>query len=180
MCIASGAWPQDERGETVTSITPNLWFDNQAEEAAEFYVSVFDDASITGVARYGEGAPLPAGTALTVSFQIGDLHFTALNGGPVFQFTEAISFIIDAPTQEQIDRLWDRLTADGGEPGQCGWLKDKYGLSWQVVPPVLSELLSDPDAARAGRVMQAMLQMTKIDIGQLQQAAAAGHTANAT
>jgi predicted 3-demethylubiquinone-9 3-methyltransferase (glyoxalase superfamily) len=155
----------------MTTITPNLWFDTQAEEAAEFYVSVFDDASILSVSRYGEGAPQPAGTALTVEFQIGDVRFTALNGGPAFHFTEAISFIIDAPTQADVDRLWDALTADGGEPGQCGWLKDKFGLSWQVVPPALAHLLSDPDPARAGRVMQAMLQMTKIDIAQLQAAA---------
>ena len=155
-------------------INPSLWFDTQAEEAAEFYVSVFEDASILGVSRYGEGAPLPAGTALAVDFQIGNLRFTAINGGPVFHFTEAISFVIDAPTQADVDYLWDKLTADGGEPSQCGWLKDKYGLSWQVIPPILGQLLSDPDPARAGRAMQAMLQMSKIDIAALQAAADAG------
>jgi predicted 3-demethylubiquinone-9 3-methyltransferase (glyoxalase superfamily) len=155
----------------MTTITTNLWFDTQAEEAAEFYVSVFDDASILSVSRYGEGAPFPAGTALTVEFQIGAQRFVALNGGPAFRFTEAISFVIDAPSQEQIDSLWQQLTSDGGEPSQCGWLKDKFGLSWQVIPPVLGELLSDPDPARAGRVMQAMLQMTKIEIAALQEAA---------
>ena len=155
-------------------INPSLWFDTQAEEAAEFYVSVFEDASILGVSRYGEGAPLPAGTALAVDFQIGNLRFTAINGGPVFHFTEAISFVIDAPTQADVDYLWDTLTADGGEPSQCGWLKDKYGLSWQVIPPILGQLLSDPDPARAGRAMQAMLQMSKIDIAALQAAADAG------
>lgn len=155
----------------MTKITPYLWFDSQAEEAANFYVSVFDDAEILEVSRYGEGGPMPAGTALVVNFRIGSQQFAALNGGPVFSFTEAVSFLIDAPTQEKIDHLWDSLIADGGEPSQCGWLKDKYGLSWQVVPPVLGELLSDPDPERAGRVMQAMLQMTKIEIAELEAAA---------
>jgi predicted 3-demethylubiquinone-9 3-methyltransferase (glyoxalase superfamily) len=152
-------------------ITPNLWFDTQAEEAAEFYVSVFPDASIVGVSRYGEGAPLPAGTVLTVDFELGGQRFTALNGGPAFTFSEAISLSIDAPTQTDIDYYWNTLTADGGEPSQCGWLKDKYGLSWQVVPPILGELMSGPDAARSARVMQAMLQMTKLNIAELQAAA---------
>ncbi|PRY68566.1 putative 3-demethylubiquinone-9 3-methyltransferase (glyoxalase superfamily) [Glaciihabitans tibetensis] len=156
------------------TITPYLWFDTQAEEAAEFYVSVFDDAKILDISRYGEGGPVPAGTALTVTFQIGDQRFSALNGGPAFSFTEAVSFLVDAPTQPEIDELWNKLTADGGAPSQCGWLKDKFGLSWQIVPPILGQLLSDPDPARAGRVMQAMLQMTKLDIAQLQAAADAG------
>ncbi|MET0854504.1 MAG: VOC family protein, partial [Microterricola sp.] len=146
------------------------WFDTQAEEAAEFYVSVFKNSEILGVSRYGEGAPRPAGSAISVTFVLDGLEFQALNGGPEFSFTEAISLSIAAPTQADIDRLWDALTADGGEPGRCGWLKDKYGLSWQVVPPRLSELLSDPDPAKAGAVMQTMLPMGKLDLAALEAA----------
>ena len=152
------------------SISPFLWFDDKAEEAAEFYVSVFPNSRILGVSRYGEGAPRPAGTAMSVSFQLDGLELQALNGGPQFQFTEAISFFVKAETQDEIDRLWDRLT-DGGEAGRCGWLKDRYGLSWQIVPPVLFELLGDPDPATAGRTMQAMLGMSKLDIAALRAAA---------
>src|SRR5690554_665134 len=122
-------------------ITPCLWFDGQAEEAAEFYVSVFPDSEVRSVSRYGEGAPFPPGTALVVDFFINGMPFQALNGGPQFTFSEAISLVVDAPTQAEIDRYWDVLTANGGEPGMCGWLKDKYGLSWQVVPLVLGELM---------------------------------------
>lgn len=152
------------------SISPFLWFDDKAEEAAEFYVSVFPNSRILGVSRYSEGAPRPAGTAMSVSFQLDGLELQALNGGPQFQFTEAISFFVKAETQDEIDRLWDRLT-DGGEAGRCGWLKDRYGLSWQIVPPVLFELLGDPDPATAGRTMQAMLGMSKLDIAALRAAA---------
>ena len=148
-------------------ITPFLWFDDNAEQAMELYVSIFDDARVTNVSRYGEGAPLPAGSLMTASFELEGQAFTVLNGGPAFPFTEAVSFVISAADQDEIDRLWDRLTADGGEPGRCGWLKDRFGLSWQVVPPVLGELLSDPDPVKAGRVMQAMLQMDKLDINAL-------------
>ncbi len=148
-------------------ITPFLWFDQDAEQAMDLYVSIFDCARVTNVSRYGEGAPLPAGSLMTASFELEGQAFTALNGGPAFQFTEAVSFVVSGSDQEEIDRLWDRLTADGGQPGQCGWLKDRFGLSWQVVPPVLGELLSDPDPVKAGRVMQAMLQMTKLDINAL-------------
>ncbi|MCU1524957.1 MAG: hypothetical protein JWO18_1851 [Microbacteriaceae bacterium] len=151
-------------------ISPFLWFDNEAEEAANFYVSVFENSEIRDVSRYGEGAPVPAGTVMSVSFVLDGLEIQALNGGPQFSFTEAISLFVAAETQEEIDRLWDALTADGGEPGPCGWLKDRYGLSWQIMPPVLGELLADPDPARAGRVMQAMLTMGKIDIAGLQAA----------
>jgi predicted 3-demethylubiquinone-9 3-methyltransferase (glyoxalase superfamily) len=151
-------------------ISPFLWFDNEAEEAANFYVSVFENSEIRDVSRYGEGAPVPAGTVMSVSFGLDGLEIQALNGGPQFSFTEAISLFVAAETQEEIDRLWDALTADGGEPGPCGWLKDRYGLSWQIMPPVLGELLADPDPARAGRVMQAMLTMGKIDIAGLQAA----------
>lgn len=148
-------------------ITPFLWFDNQAEEAAEFYVSLFENSQINEVSRYGEGAPAPAGTAMSVLFTLDGSDFHALNAGPMFTFNEAVSFFIRAETQDEIDRLWDALTADGGAPSQCGWLKDRYGLSWQVVPPVLGELLGDADQERAGRVMTAMLGMQKIVIDEL-------------
>lgn len=151
-------------------ITPCLWFDTQAEDAAEFYVSVFPNSEIVHVSRYGEGAPMPAGTALVVLFRLDGVDFQALNGGPAFTFTEAVSFYVNADTQDEIDRLWNTLIADGGEPSQCGWLKDKYGLSWQIVPPILNELLEDPDPERAGRVMQAMLAMSKLEIAELEAA----------
>ena len=150
-------------------ITPFLWFDDQAEEAAEFYVSLFKNSAITGVSRYGEGAPAPVGTAMSVTFVLDGLEFQALNGGPEFSFTEAISLFVTAETQDEIDHLWGKLTS-GGEPGQCGWLKDRYRLSWQIVPPVLGELLGDRDADRSSRVMQAMLGMGKIDIAALRAA----------
>ena len=143
-------------------ITPFLWFDNQAEEAANFYVSIFKNSKILGVSRSGE-----AGPAVTVSFELDGLAFTALNGGPHFTFSEAISLFVDCASQEEVDELWARLT-DGGEESMCGWLKDKYGLSWQIVPRVLIELMQDEDSAKAKRVTEAMLQMRKIDIGQLQ------------
>lgn len=146
-------------------ITPFLWFDGQAEEAATFYTSVFKNSSITSL------MPGPGGKAMGVSFELDGQHFIALNGGPMFKFTEAISLFINCDTQEEIDYMWERLTSDGGAESRCGWLKDKYGLSWQVVPPVLSQLLSDPDREKAGRVMQAMMQMKKIDIAALKAAA---------
>lgn len=157
----------------MSSISPFLWFDDQAEEAAEFYVSVFKNSEIRGVSRYGEGAPRPAGSAISVSFVLDGLEFQALNGGPEFHFTEAVSFFVSAATQAEIDDLWEKLT-DGGAPGQCGWLKDKFGLSWQIVPPVLGELLGDADPAKSNRVMQAMLGMGKLDIAGLRAAHAAG------
>ena len=152
-------------------ITPFLWFDTQAEEAATFYVSLFDDAEITNVARYPEGAPGEPGAVMTVAFTLAGQEFTALNGGPVFDFTEAVSFYVHCKDQDEVDRFWSRLTADGGEPGQCGWLKDRFGLSWQIVPDRLTELLSDPDPARSQAAMQAMLQMNKIDIKVMEDAA---------
>lgn len=151
-------------------ISPCLWFDNQAEEAASFYVSIFKNSAILGVSRYGEGGPGPAGSAMSVSFVLDGLEIQALNGGPAFNFTEAISLFVMAETQEEIDDLWEKLTSGGGAPSQCGWLKDRYGLSWQVVPPVLGELLSDPDPDKSGRVMAAMLGMRKIDIAGLRAA----------
>lgn len=151
-------------------ITPFLWFDNNAEEAATFYVSIFKNSEILHVNRWGEGGPGEPGSALTVSFSLDGKAFTALNGGPQFTFTEAVSFVIDCDSQEEVDHYWDALTADGGEPSMCGWLKDKYGLSWQVTPRRLIELLSDPDPEKAGRVTQAMLQMNKIEIDKLEAA----------
>ena len=156
-------------------INPFLWFDSEAEEAAKFYVGIFKNSKIWKIARYGEEAAQktgrPAGSVMTVEFQLDGQSFTALNGGPVFTFNEAVSFLVSCETQGEVDRLWAALTADGGQPGRCGWLKDKFGLSWQVVPRTLGALLSGGgDPARAGRVTQAMLQMSKLDLQQLQQA----------
>jgi predicted 3-demethylubiquinone-9 3-methyltransferase (glyoxalase superfamily) len=151
-------------------ITPFLWFDNQAEEAMNFYVSVFKNSEVIGVNRLPEGTPGPAGSVITASFRLNGQEFVALNGGPQFKFTEAVSFLIDCEDQEEVDYYWNALTADGGEESQCGWLKDKYGLSWQVVPRILMELMGDKDPAKASAVMQAMLQMRKIEIPKLQEA----------
>jgi predicted 3-demethylubiquinone-9 3-methyltransferase (glyoxalase superfamily) len=151
-------------------ITPNLWFDKEAEEAAGFYVSVFENSRVVGVAHYPENSPGEAGTVMTVDFELDGQRFVGINGGPQFQFSEAVSFAIECETQDEIDHYWDRLS-DGGEEGPCGWLKDRYGLSWQVVPAGMEELFSDPDKTRAERAMQAMLQMRKLDIAALRRAA---------
>lgn len=152
-------------------ITPCLWFDRQAEEAARYYIGIFKDARITDIAYYGEAGHLPAGTVLTVSFELNGQSFTALNGGPHFTFTEAISFQIECDTQEEIDDYWDKLSEGGPvEAQQCGWVKDKYGLSWQIVPKILPILLMDSDTAKSQRAMQAMLQMKKLNIAELQKA----------
>jgi len=153
-------------------ITPFLWFDQNAEEAVKFYISVFKKGKIVNVARYPEGAPGPEGSAMTVEFQLFGQNFVALNGGPDFKFTEAISFMVNCRTQREVDYYWKKLTA-GGKEVQCGWLKDKYGLSWQIVPTVLMDLLNSKDRAKSARVMQAMLAMVKIDIKRLKKAAAA-------
>lgn len=153
----------------MTKITPFLWFDNQAEEAMNFYVSVFKNSKVLSVNRYGEGSPAPKGTVMTANFQLEGQAFTALNGGPMFKFTPAISFVVHCETQAEVDEYWEKLSA-GGKENQCAWLEDKFGVSWQIVPNVLIELLSDPDPAKAGRVMQAMMQMTKIDIAVLKRA----------
>jgi predicted 3-demethylubiquinone-9 3-methyltransferase (glyoxalase superfamily) len=153
-------------------ITPCLWFDDQAEEAATFYTSLFDDSRIVDVRRYGEAGPRSPGSVMTVSFELAGTRYLALNGGPEFRFTEAISLSVDCASQEEVDRLWDALTADGGEESQCGWLKDRWGLSWQIVPRRLPELLQDPDPARADRAMRAMLTMRRIDVKALEDAAA--------
>lgn len=151
-------------------ITPYLWFNNNAEEAINFYMSIFKNAKILNVSRYPEGGPAPAGMLLTATFQLEGQEFLALNGGPQYQFTEAVSFLVNCETQAEVDDLWAKLTADGGEEGPCGWLKDKFGLSWQIIPTILGTLLSDPDPAKAQRAMQAMLQMKKIDIAGLKRA----------
>ena len=153
-------------------ISPFLWFDSNAEEAANFYVAIFKDSKVLKIARYGEAGPGPAGSVMVVNFQIEGQDFIALNGGPLFKFTEAISFVINCQTQGEVDHYWNKLTAGGGQESQCGWLKDKYGLSWQVTPAILGELLADKDQKKAQRVMQAMLQMKKMDIAALQRAAA--------
>ena len=150
-------------------ITPFLWFDDNAEEAMEFYVSIFESAKVLNVARYGDAGPGPKGKVMTARFRLEGQEFVALNGGPHFKFTEAISFVVDCKNQQEVDRLWTKLT-DGGTPSQCGWLKDKFGLSWQIVPSALPRMLGDKDPEKAGRVMKAMLQMSKIDIAALERA----------
>ncbi len=152
------------------SIVPNLWFDTEAEEAAAFYTSVFENSRILNVARYTEAGPRPAGTVMTVEFELDGQRFVGINGGTQFKFSEAVSFMVECETQEEIDYFWERLT-DGGEEGPCGWLKDRYGLSWQVTPTGMDELFSDPDKGKANRAMQAMLGMRKLDIAALQAAA---------
>ncbi len=150
-------------------ITPFLWFDRNAEEAVNFYISIFPNSRITAITHYGAGAPMAAGTVMTVSFELAGVPFTALNGGPVFTFNEAVSFVIHCDSQAEVDRYWDVLTSNGGAPVQCGWLRDRFGLSWQVVPTAFWDLIRNP--ATADRVMQALMQMVKIDLATLQQAA---------
>jgi predicted 3-demethylubiquinone-9 3-methyltransferase (glyoxalase superfamily) len=152
-------------------ITPFLWFDGNAEEAANFYISIFKNSKMGKISRYGDAGPGPKGSAMSVKFQLEGQEFFALNGGPQFKFTPAISFFVNCETQQEVDELWDKLSA-GGRTDRCGWLQDKFGLSWQIIPTVLGQLLGDKDPQRAKRAMQAMLQMTKIDIKKLQQAAA--------
>jgi predicted 3-demethylubiquinone-9 3-methyltransferase (glyoxalase superfamily) len=152
-------------------ITPFLWFDTEGEEAAKFYTSVFPNSKIVDVARYGSAGPRPEGMVMTVSFELDGQKFVALNGGPEFTFNEAISFEVSCKDQEEVDTYWSKLS-DGGEEGPCGWLKDKFGVSWQIVPIVLVELLADPDREKSQRVMQAMLSMKKIEIDALERAAA--------
>ena len=157
----------------MTTITPNLWFDEQGLEAAEFYTSVFPNSRVTDVTHYGEAGPRPAGTVMTVAFELDGHPFVAINGGPEFTFDEAVSFEISCSDQAEVDRYTEELIAGGGEQGPCGWVKDRYGLSWQVVPKRLPELLSHSDEATAQRVMAAMLKMTKLDVAELERAAAA-------
>lgn len=155
----------------MTSIAPCLWFNGEAEDAASFYVGLFPDAEITSISRYGEGAPFPAGTALMVEFKLCGQRYQALNGGPDYTHSEALSLSISARSEAEVDHYWHSLTADGGTEGKCGWLKDRFGVSWQVVPEGLGEVLSDPDPARARRAMQAMLQMQKLDLTAMRAAA---------
>ena len=150
-------------------ITPFLWFDNNAEEAVNFYVSIFKNSKVVSIARYGDAGPGPKGAVMTAKFQLNGQEFVALNGGPHFKFTEAVSFVVNCETQREVDEFWEKLS-EGGEESRCGWLKDKYGLSWQLVPTILVELLQDKDPEKAKRVMEAMLQMNKIDIKKLEQA----------
>jgi predicted 3-demethylubiquinone-9 3-methyltransferase (glyoxalase superfamily) len=150
-------------------ITTFLWFDKEAEEAANYYVSLFKNSKILGLTRYGEGAPGPRGTVMTINFELDGQEFAALNGGPHFKFSEAISLVVNCETQEEVDQMWEKLSA-GGQPGQCGWLKDKFGLSWQVVPKGLGALLQAKDPAKSRRVMEALMQMRKLDLNRLKQA----------
>ncbi|HZF25688.1 MAG TPA: VOC family protein [Steroidobacteraceae bacterium] len=150
-------------------ITPFLWFDDQAEEVVKFYASIFKNSKVGKIARYGDGMPGPKGQVMTVAFQLSGQDFIALNGGPTFKFTEAVSFMVNCETQAEVDEMWETLSA-GGEKSQCGWLKDKFGLSWQVVPAVLVELVSDKDPKKSQRVMEAVLKMTKLDIATLERA----------
>ena len=150
-------------------ITPSLWFDKQAEEAVKFYTSIFKNSRIASVTRYGEAGPGPKGSVMTVKFELEGQSFMAINGGPYYTFSPAISFLVNCKTQEEVDELWENLSA-GGEVVQCGWLKDKYGISWQIVPTILDELLNDPDPVKSQKVMKAMLQMKKISIEGLQKA----------
>jgi predicted 3-demethylubiquinone-9 3-methyltransferase (glyoxalase superfamily) len=155
-------------------ITPFLWFDHQAEEAAKFYTSVFKNSKVGRILRYDEasakGAGRPVGSVLTIEFEIAGQKFTALNGGPEFKFNESISFVVNCETQNEVDYFWEKLMADGGQESQCGWLKDKFGVSWQITPTVLIDMLNDKDAKKAERVMKAMMQMQKIDIETLKEA----------
>jgi predicted 3-demethylubiquinone-9 3-methyltransferase (glyoxalase superfamily) len=159
----------DKEETSMQKIIPCLWFDTQAEEAANFYVSIFNHAKIVSITHYGEAGPRPKGSVMTVLFELDGQAFMALNGGPQFTFTEAISFSVDCQTQAEVDAFWQKLSA-GGEEGPCGWLKDKYGVSWQIVPALLVEMLHDPDPEKSKRVMEAMLSMKKIDLAGLQKA----------
>jgi len=150
-------------------ITPFLWFDNQAEEAMNFYVSIFKNSKVVAVTRYGETGPGPKGSVMTAKFELNEQEFVALNGGPHFKFTEAVSFVVNCDTQAEIDEYWEKLSADG-QKSRCGWLKDKFGLSWQVVPTILPELLDEKDPVKADRVMQAIMRMDKLDLKTLQEA----------
>jgi predicted 3-demethylubiquinone-9 3-methyltransferase (glyoxalase superfamily) len=150
-------------------ITPCLWFDNQAEEAVNFYASIFENSKIRGMARYTEAGPGPEGSVMTVSFELNGYDFLAINGGPQFQFSPAVSFVVNCETQEEVDNFWEKLS-EGGQQQQCWWVQDKYGVSWQITPIILGKLMSDPSPRKAQSVMQAMLKMTKLDIGELEKA----------
>src|SRR5882672_7249525 len=164
-------------GKITQRISPFLWFDDRAEEAAGFYVSIFRNSRIKGISRYSDeaskAAGRPKGSVMTVAFELDGQDFTALNGGPIFKFTEAISLVVNCENQEEIDYFWEKLTADGGQEVECGWLKDKYGLSWQIVPKILGKLIQSDDPKKSERVMKALMQMKKLDVAKLKQAAEA-------
>jgi predicted 3-demethylubiquinone-9 3-methyltransferase (glyoxalase superfamily) len=153
----------------IQTISPFLWFDHQAEEAAKFYVSIFPNSAVGKTSRYTDAGPGPKGSVMTVAFQLAGQQFTALNGGPMFKFTEAVSFVVNCETQEEVDKYWEKLS-EGGQKVECGWVKDKFGLSWQIVPMILMDMVQDKDPARVGRVMKAMLQMKKLNIASLEKA----------
>jgi predicted 3-demethylubiquinone-9 3-methyltransferase (glyoxalase superfamily) len=169
ICLPRTSPNKGEQDVSIQLITPFLWFDSQAEEAAAFYTSIFPNSKIVKVARYGEAGPGPVGSAMTVEFQLNGQPFIALNGGPHFKFNEAISFVVNCETQQEIDKYWNELSAGSGE-GQCGWLKDKFGVSWQIVPTVLGKLMGGPDPKKSGRVTKALMKMKRLDIGALQAA----------
>jgi predicted 3-demethylubiquinone-9 3-methyltransferase (glyoxalase superfamily) len=162
---------QEENNMTksIQKITPFLWFDNQAEEAVNFYISVFNDSKIVNVTRYSEGGRGPVGGVMTITFELAGQEFTALNGGPHFKFNESISFVVNCESQDEVDEMWEKLSHGGGKV-ECGWIKDKFGVSWQIVPKVLFEMLNDPDPSKSQRVMQALLKMNKIEIKTLVEA----------
>ena len=155
----------------MSKITPCLWFDRNAQEAVEFYLDVFADGEITATSYYGEGAPMPAGTVLVITFTLFGQSYMALNGGPMFKFNEAVSLMVECRDQKEVDHYWDRLLEGGGKEQQCGWLKDRFGLSWQVVPVQVQTLMTDPDKAKVQRVMDALMRMVKLDIAALEKAA---------
>jgi len=159
--------PEDPAVPVPLKITPFLWFDDDAEQALAFYASVFPDTTILSESRWGPGGPVPAGTLMTARFRLGGQEYMVLNAGPLYRLNEAFSLFVNCETQAELDELWTRLTADGGEPGQCGWLKDRFGVSWQVIPSCLGEMLADKDPARAGRVSRVMMSMGKLDIAKL-------------
>jgi predicted 3-demethylubiquinone-9 3-methyltransferase (glyoxalase superfamily) len=171
----TSSWTHRRREEeaAMQKIVPCLWFDTEAEEAARFYTSIFPRSQVGEIAHYGSAGPRPEGMVMTVSFELDGQRFTALNGGPDFNFNESISFEVSCENQEEVDAYWSKLSADGGEKGPCGWLKDRFGVSWQIIPTRLPELLADPDQEKSQRVMQAMLKMRKIEIDELERAAAA-------
>ncbi len=152
-------------------ITPFLWYDTEAMDAAEFYIAIFKNSKILNVSRYGDAGPGPKGSVMTVEFELEGQQFVALNGGPEFKFNESVSFVVNCETQDEVDYFWEKLSADGGETSRCGWLKDKFGLSWQVTPRILMELLLDEDTAKSQRAMKAMMEMEKIDVAALEKAA---------
>jgi predicted 3-demethylubiquinone-9 3-methyltransferase (glyoxalase superfamily) len=171
MQVMTQPQPQSEQTERSykQKITPFLWFDTQAEEAANFYVSIFKNSKIGKISRYGDAGPGPKGSVMVISFELEGQQFTALNGGPQFKFTPAISLMVNCDTQQEVDELWEKLSA-GGRTDHCGWLQDRFGLSWQIVPTALGRLMSSPDREKANRVMQAMLKMNKLDIATLERA----------